>query len=137
MRCGNVVAIWARSNRFRRAAEETARRLTLAKSRDQNDRDDHFVSAQPLSLAAGNALSPRTGITIDVSPPTLTLLGGETKAITATIHVDRNALGPSNRVESAGAAVEVNDMGLVTTIPWMFMAGMAGVHEREYYKVPQ
>jgi LemA protein len=26
---------------------------------------------------------------------------------------------------------------VVTTIPWMFMAGMAGVHEREYYKVPQ
>jgi LemA protein len=25
----------------------------------------------------------------------------------------------------------------VTTIPWMFMAGLAGVHEREYYKVPQ
>jgi LemA protein len=26
---------------------------------------------------------------------------------------------------------------VVTTIPWMFMAGMAGGHEREYYKVPQ
>ena len=26
---------------------------------------------------------------------------------------------------------------VVTTIPWMFMAGLAGVHEREYYKVPQ
>jgi LemA protein len=25
----------------------------------------------------------------------------------------------------------------VTTIPWMFIAGVAGVREREYYKVPQ
>ena len=25
----------------------------------------------------------------------------------------------------------------VTTIPWMFMAGAAGVSQREYYKVPQ
>ena len=25
---------------------------------------------------------------------------------------------------------------LVTTIPWMFAAGMAGGREREYYKVP-
>jgi LemA protein len=26
---------------------------------------------------------------------------------------------------------------VVTTIPWMFMAGAAGVSQREYYKVPQ
>jgi LemA protein len=26
---------------------------------------------------------------------------------------------------------------VVTTIPWMFMAGAAGVSRREYYKVPQ
>ena len=26
---------------------------------------------------------------------------------------------------------------LVTTIPWMFFAGMAGVKEREYYQVPR
>ena len=26
---------------------------------------------------------------------------------------------------------------VVTTIPWMFMAGAAGVGQREYYKVPQ
>lgn len=26
---------------------------------------------------------------------------------------------------------------VVTTIPWMFMAGTAGVSQREYYKVPQ
>lgn len=33
-------------------------------------------------------------------------------------------------------AVATNNR-LVTTIPWMFVAGAAGVHEREYYKVPQ
>ncbi|HEY7053625.1 MAG TPA: LemA family protein [Mycobacterium sp.] len=33
-------------------------------------------------------------------------------------------------------AVATNNR-LATTIPWMFMAGAAGVHEREYYKVPQ
>ena len=33
-------------------------------------------------------------------------------------------------------AVATNNR-LVTTIPWMFVAGAAGVREREYYKVPQ
>jgi len=33
-------------------------------------------------------------------------------------------------------AVATNNR-LATTIPWMFMAGAAGVKEREYYKVPQ
>jgi LemA protein len=33
-------------------------------------------------------------------------------------------------------AVATNNR-LITTIPWMFMAGAAGVREREYYQVPK
>jgi LemA protein len=56
------------------------------------------------------------------------------------LDLQRNLAGTEDKLAFArqyyNDAVATNNR-LITTIPWMFMSGAAGVREREYYKVPQ
>ena len=101
--------------------------------------------AAPNSATTGNSVAQRSAAEkqLDTAVGQVLALGNiypDLKSSANFLDLQQNLADTEDKLAFArqyynDAAATCNRV--VTTIPWMFMAGAAGVSQREYYKVPQ